>query len=84
MCVSSDARRKGIGSQLLKHIQPDLKNIECYCFPFTHLQRFYADAGFLPFAPESAPEAITDKFNRYINNGKKICLMKHHQALMLE
>ena len=77
MCVSADKRHSGIGSTLLHYLQPQLNEIDCYCFPFLHLQSFYENAGFSHCQPESAPEAISDKFYRYINNGKNICLMKH-------
>jgi len=77
MCVHADMRHQGIGSALLTHIQDQLSNLECYSFPYTHLVNFYSRAGFISCNPESAPQAISDKFNRYLNNGKKISLMKH-------
>lgn len=77
MCVAAEKRHLGIGSALLEHLQDTLKGLECYSFPYTHLIDFYVKANFMPCETESAPEPISDKFNRYLNNGKKICLMKH-------
>ena len=82
MCVATDLRKLGIGSYLLDQIQSELADINCYCFPYSHLQNFYTSAGFALIETESAPEAIRDKFQRYINNGKDICLMKHHQTMV--
>jgi len=82
MCVAADLRHQGIGSYLLQQIQPELANLNCYCFPFTHLQNFYGSADFIALKVESAPEAIQDKFLRYINNGKNICLMKHQHSML--
>lgn len=81
MCVQADNRHQGIGSALLEHIQINLNDIECYSFPYTHLSNFYSRANFVNYDADSAPEAISDKFYRYLNNGKKLCLMKHqHKA----
>jgi len=77
MCVSADLRHRGIGSALLQTIQPELCQTSCYCFPYSHLQPFYASAGFIACNAESEPQIITDRFYRYLNNGKDICLMKH-------
>lgn len=76
MCVAAELRNTGIGTQLLQYLQPVLQKIECYSFPFEHLLKFYRRANFILCDTHSAPTAIADKFNRYINNGKKITLMK--------
>ncbi len=77
MCVSEKLRHMGIGSALLQAIQPELNQLNCYCFPYSHLQAFYTTADFVICDALSAPPEITDKFYRYLNNGKDICLMKH-------
>ena len=84
MCVAADLRHQGIGSELLLFLQNQLSNIECYCFPFSHLKQFYTNAGFELCDSLSAPDVISDKFNRYLNNGKDICLMKFHQKSVLK
>jgi len=77
MCVSEELRHRGIGSAFLQAIQTELSQLNCYCFPYSHLQTFYAAAGFVVCDAASEPSQITDKFHRYLNNGKNICLMKH-------
>ncbi len=78
MCVAAELRKQAIGSKLLEHLQPELNQLQCYTFPYAHLLNFYLRASFHLCETDSAPEAITSKFQRYINNGKKIILMKHH------
>ena len=77
MCVRADMRHKGIGSTLLLHLQHTLSELQCYTFPYAHLEAFYSHANFVTAEIQSVPDAIAEKFTRYINNGKKLCLMKH-------
>lgn len=84
MCVGAELRHQGIGSKLLSYLQNQLNSIECYCFPYSHLQKFYLQGGFVLVSTDNAPQAITDKFNRYLSNGKDICLMKHQQQSVLK
>lgn len=84
MCVSAELRQQGIGSALLVYLQEILNGLSCYSFPYTHLQNFYTQAGFILCEPESAPEAIAVKFKLYLKKGKKICLMKHQAQSMLK
>ena len=81
MCVQADMRKLGIGSALLQHLQHILSELQCYSFPYSHLQAFYERANFVTCEAESTPQAISDKFNRYVNNGKKLCLMKHQPQI---
>lgn len=80
MCVAAEQRRQGIGQQFLQALQPVLTVHRVYCFPFSHLIAFYQQAGFTLIAPEDAPPGIADKFLRYLNNGKDICLMQHQSS----
>ena len=82
MCVCKELRKQGIGSALLHNIQNPLNKITCYSFPFSHLTDFYKQSNFISCDPNNTPKAIIEKFNRYIKNGKKICLMKHHQTVL--
>lgn len=82
MCVATELRQQGVGSYLLQQIQVELGKIDCYCFPYSHLKAFYTRAGFQLISPDTAPEAIRDKFNRYLANGKTICLMKHSKSVI--
>lgn len=84
MCVHVDYRRHGIGNALLQFLQPQLNAIDCYCFPYSHLNTFYSTAGFCLLEAHMAPQTIYDKFSRYRNNGKDICLMKHQKQSVLK
>jgi N-acetylglutamate synthase-like GNAT family acetyltransferase len=77
MCVSVDQRRQGIGQQFLQTLQPVLASHNVYCFPFSHLLDFYQQANFALITTEDAPPGIADKFLRYLNNGKDLCLMQY-------
>ncbi len=80
MCVAVELRRQGIGQQFLQALQPVLAAHTVYCFPFSHLVEFYQQANFGLIATEDAPPRIADKFLRYLNNGKHICLMQHQPS----
>jgi len=82
MCVSAELRQQGIGSYLLQQIQAELNAIECYCFPYFHLETFYKSAGFTLIDIDTAPAAIKDKYQRYLSNGKDIRLMKHQRCVV--
>lgn len=77
MCVAQEYRQQGVGSALLQFIQPELLNIDCYCFPYDHLIDFYQSAGFKQVTPESTPASISDKYTGYIKKQPKLALMKH-------
>jgi GNAT superfamily N-acetyltransferase len=80
MCVAAEQRRQGIGQQFLQALQPILASHNIYCFPFSHLVDFYQQANFALIATEDAPPAIADRFLRYLNNGRDICLMQHQSS----
>ena len=76
MCIKDSYRNMGIGRHLLSFIQPDLASKQCYCFAYSHLEKFYQQAGFCPVKPEQSSLVIRRKFDNYISRGKKILLMK--------
>lgn len=82
MCVAAERRRQGIGQQFLQALQPILAAHKVYCFPFSHLVDFYQQANFVLITTDDAPPGIADKFLRYLNNGKHICLMQHQPHML--
>ena len=80
MCVAEDYRGQGIGAYFLQQIQPALNKKHCYSFPYTHLERFYQQAGFRPINPGLAPSSIAEKFQQYTDAGKNIILMEHQSG----
>ena len=77
MCIHKQYRQQGIGSLMLAQLQPVLQQRQCYCFPYEHLQSFYQRAGFILLAVDHAPVQIAEKYQGYVQRGKKILLMKH-------
>ena len=77
MCIHEDFRNQGIGSYMLQQLSAVLQQHQCYCFPYQHLHDFYQRAGFELVDPEQAAASIIDRYNRYVQQGKKILLMKY-------
>jgi len=77
MCVEKNFQRQGVGLTMLKQIQTELKEKHCYCFPYTHLQSFYQQAGFKLIDSAQASPEIEQRFSQYSNNGIDIIIMQH-------
>ena len=76
MCIKTDLRGKGIGHFILTELVDTLAQKQCYCFPYSHLEKFYEKIGFEKIAPHDTDEVIAKKYNGYLANGKKILLMQ--------
>lgn len=76
MSVQKEYQRRGIGLTMLQQINDQLSEKACYCFPYPHLESFYARAGFKLIEPEQATEEIKQLFMQYKNNGKDIIIMQ--------
>jgi len=75
MCVHPEYQRKGLGAALLKALGPVLAQQPVYCFPFTHLEGFYGNAGFERKSPESVASFIRDPWASYCRQGRDIIIM---------
>jgi len=75
MCVHPEYRRKGLGAELLKALGPVLSLQSVYCFPFSHLEGFYGNAGFERQLPESVASFIRDPWASYCRQGRDIIIM---------
>lgn len=76
MCVETSFQRQGIGLHMLKQLKHELAEKQCYCFPYSHLQVFYQQAGFSLISPEQANADIVQKFNLYNEQNRDIQLMQ--------
>lgn len=79
MCVAPALRGQGVGRKLLEGLQVFFAEHACFCYPFEHLEYFYALAGFELIAPEeisTQPGLMTEPFERYRRQGRKIILMR--------
>ncbi len=81
MCIDPAWRRQGLGKQLLSGIMPFLDKVNCYCYPFSHLLAFYAEAGFKHTALESVPGWIMQPYQRYCQQGRDIQIMLRLKAV---
>ncbi len=75
MCVDPQLRRQGVGALLLVSMKAFLKIHRVYCFPFDHLESFYAQAGFHSEDMLAAPAFMSEAGLRYQQQGRKILLM---------
>lgn len=75
MCVAPELRGQGVGHQLLDGMAEFFQVNRVYCYPFDHLEGFYAYAGFRLCVPEESAEFMSEAFYRYTQQGRKICLM---------
>lgn len=76
MSIESSYQRQGIGLYLLNQIKDNLKDKQCYCFPYRHLEYFYTKAGFKIINVESANEEIKILYRQYSKSGKDILIMQ--------
>ncbi|GAB3100249.1 GNAT family N-acetyltransferase [Aestuariicella hydrocarbonica] len=76
MCVAPELRGQGVGTQLLQGLVSFLRENPCYCYPFQHLESFYAQVGFQSKDPQQAPAFMSEAFQRYTQQGRKIILME--------
>lgn len=65
MTVAEPYQRKGIGTQMLEHVDQLLGNRECYCIPYTHLRDFYSQIGFQEIEPSLGPGFLAGRLALY-------------------
>jgi predicted N-acetyltransferase YhbS len=76
MQVAPAHQRQGIGSRLLRAFVADLPATDCYCIPFAHLPRFYAQGGFALVDESEAAEFLRVRLHRYRAEGLEVVLMR--------
>ncbi len=60
MVVAAGRRGQGIGRSLLRTASERIGERECYCFPWTHLERFYGEIGFRPIDRQAVPAELLE------------------------
>lgn len=79
MCVAPECRGQGVGQQLLAGLKTFLAERPCFCYPFNHLEAFYGLLGFELTETEQIhlqPSFMSEPFERYTRQGRKIILMQ--------
>lgn len=75
LAVLPEYRRTGIGTQFMKYVAEQIGSRECWCYPFSWLQKFYEQFEFQRVEPEGAPEFIRTPFENYQRQGRDILIM---------
>ena len=79
MMVDAGHRRRGIGSRLLQEFTRYLEKHRIqgvYCLPYSHLDGFYAAAGFERISAEKVPAFLKDRMRTYDPSGTLYLYMK--------
>lgn len=74
--VHKERRGEGLGSTLLTGCRRYWEKHTCFCYPFSHLDAFYAKHGFL-HPDEQAPEHLLRKLRSYQQRGEDVILMQY-------
>lgn len=77
--VAAPHQGKGIGSLLLAFVNEQVKQ-DIHCFPYTHLDRFYALSGYQLTQPAQLPMSLSQLFDRYNHKGDNIIAMSRIYA----
>ncbi len=62
--VAGGRRGQGIGRSLLLKASKAIGSRECWCFPWSYLERFYGAIGFVRVADASVPMALHHRWNQ--------------------
>ena len=61
MMIASEHQRKGIGTQMLRFMEPHLGDSDVYCLPHGWLEAFYGQIGFVKIDPLTAPNHLQER-----------------------
>ncbi len=76
MYIAPAEQRQGLGLKLLREFIADLNGAECYCVPYSHLQNFYAQAGFTPVTGSEVPGFLLERIRAYRASGLDVMVMR--------
>lgn len=77
MSIDKDYQRQGLGLYMLEQIKTTLKDKQCYCFPYCHLESFYQAAGFIKTQASDADSGIEQLYKQYTEKGKQLLIMRY-------
>jgi predicted N-acetyltransferase YhbS len=75
MRVADSHQGRGMGTALLRELEPLLANQDCYCIPFSHLEQFYSSIGFEVLEDGLVPAFLAERAARYRSKGEAISPM---------
>jgi GNAT superfamily N-acetyltransferase len=76
MHVAPAWRARGVGTMLLGAFEAALSPGPCFCIPFAHLERFYAEIGFEKIAELDAPPHLVERLSHYRAQGRDMIIMQ--------
>lgn len=74
--VHKERRGQGLGDKLLRECRHYWAKHNCFCYPFNHLEAFYAQHGFVT-ADEHTPAHLLRKLKSYQQRGEEVILMQY-------
>ncbi|CAH0532357.1 hypothetical protein VST7929_00181 [Vibrio stylophorae] len=78
MAIDSHKRGQGLGNLLLKGCLSHIQSTPCYCFAYAHLEGFYQQHGFETIEPQTLPNELRMRFERY-SQTKNLITMAYQQ-----
>lgn len=76
MQVSKAYQGQGIGARLLAACAPHMAESETFCLPYTHLENFYATAGFARVHGPGLPGFLANRLAAYRGRGQDVMAMR--------
>ena len=77
--VDRSVRGEGLGRALLEGCRNYWSRRRCYCFPYRHLQQWYAGRGFV-LPDVTTPAALLGRLHTYRERGEDLVLMQYVPA----
>jgi len=75
MQVVRNQQQRGIGKRLLAILTQTLDGKECFCLPYTHLEQFYGQAGFITVADAELPGFLRERKQGYLHREMDVIAM---------
>lgn len=76
MQVRRECQGQGIGARLLAACEAHMAGTETFCLPYTHLERFYATAGFVRVGAGALPDFLAQRLATYRARGQDVIAMR--------
>ena len=76
MFINPEFQKQGLGTTLLKFIEPIMNEKNSYCIPFSHLKRFYKQIDFIDINKKGVPNFLLRRYENYQKNGHNVKLMQ--------
>jgi N-acetylglutamate synthase-like GNAT family acetyltransferase len=76
MRVREAFRGQGLGSRMLRVLEPLVAGRDCYCLPFDHLTAFYAQIGFETISGDAAPRHLRERLEENLRRGERMLVMR--------